>query len=85
MSGRGRVLVTGAGRGTGYAIARAFHERGWSVAALNRTRCGEAWLGDTTWRSRAALRISVSDQAATSDDVDRASAAIIAAAAKTRP
>jgi glutamate/tyrosine decarboxylase-like PLP-dependent enzyme len=46
---------------------------------------GEAWLGDTTWRSRAALRISVSDQATTSDDVDRASAAIIAAAAKTRP
>ena len=46
---------------------------------------GEAWLGDTTWRNRAALRISVSDQATTSHDVDRASAAIIAAAAKTRP
>ncbi|HEU4488902.1 MAG TPA: pyridoxal-dependent decarboxylase [Actinomycetota bacterium] len=45
---------------------------------------GEAWLGATTWGGRAALRISVSDQATTSDDVDRASAAIITAAAKTR-
>jgi glutamate/tyrosine decarboxylase-like PLP-dependent enzyme len=46
---------------------------------------GEAWLGDTVWRDRSALRISVSDHATTTDDVERAIAAIIAAAAATRP
>lgn len=46
---------------------------------------GEAWLGDTVWRDKAALRISVSDHATTTADVDRAIAAITAAAAATRP
>ena len=45
---------------------------------------GEAWLGDTMWRDKAALRISVSDHATTTADVDRAIAAIIAAAIATR-
>jgi glutamate/tyrosine decarboxylase-like PLP-dependent enzyme len=45
---------------------------------------GEAWLGDTVWRDKVALRISVSDQATTTADVDRAIAAIIDAAAATR-
>jgi glutamate/tyrosine decarboxylase-like PLP-dependent enzyme len=43
-------------------------------------REGEAWLGDTTWHGVAALRISVSDQATTAGDVDRAVAAIVRAA-----
>lgn len=68
MSGGGRVLVTGAGRGTGYAIARAFHERGWSVAALNRTPCGEEWLGE--------LECDVADRAAVHAAVPRAVAAL---------
>ena len=46
---------------------------------------GEAWLGDTVWRDKAALRISVSDHATTKTDVDRAIAAITDAAAATRP
>ena len=46
---------------------------------------GEAWLGDTVWRNKAALRISVSDHATTTADVERAIAAIKAAAAATRP
>jgi len=46
---------------------------------------GEAWLGDTVWRDKAALRISVSDHATTTADVDRATTAIIAAAIATRP
>jgi glutamate/tyrosine decarboxylase-like PLP-dependent enzyme len=44
-------------------------------------RGGEAWLGETTWRGRVALRISVSDHATTAADVDRAIEAIAAAAA----
>ncbi|MDQ3660773.1 MAG: aminotransferase class V-fold PLP-dependent enzyme [Actinomycetota bacterium] len=53
------------------------------VAAIIQDE-GEAWLGDTVWQDKAALRISVSDHATTTRDVDRAIAAIIAAAAATR-
>jgi 3-oxoacyl-[acyl-carrier protein] reductase len=61
MSEGPRVLVTGAGRGTGYAIARAFHERGWSVASLNRTPRGEGWLGELECdvADREAVRAAV--------------------------
>jgi 3-oxoacyl-[acyl-carrier protein] reductase len=38
------VLVTGANRGTGLAIAQELHRRGYRVGALNRTRLGEDWL-----------------------------------------
>jgi 3-oxoacyl-[acyl-carrier protein] reductase len=38
------ALVTGASRGTGLAIARELHRRGYRVGALNRTRLGEDWL-----------------------------------------
>jgi glutamate/tyrosine decarboxylase-like PLP-dependent enzyme len=41
---------------------------------------GETWLGETTWRGRVALRISVSDQATSAADVDRAIEAITGAA-----
>jgi hypothetical protein len=37
-------------------------------------------LGDTVWRGRAALRISVSDHATTSADVEATIAAIVEAA-----
>jgi len=40
---------------------------------------GTCWLGGTTWRGRAAIRVSVSNWATTSDDVDRAAAAVLAA------
>ena len=34
-------------------------------------RGGEAWLGGTVWRGRAAIRVSVSNWSTTEDDVDR--------------
>jgi glutamate/tyrosine decarboxylase-like PLP-dependent enzyme len=40
---------------------------------------GTCWCGGTTWRGRAAMRISVSSWATTADDVERSIAAIIAA------
>ncbi len=42
---------------------------------------GEAWLGGTTWRGRAAMRISVSSWWTGEDDIDRLVAAIRTAAA----
>jgi 3-oxoacyl-[acyl-carrier protein] reductase len=38
------ALVTGATRGTGRAIARELHRRGYTVAALHRGRTGADWL-----------------------------------------
>ena len=51
-------------------------ERTRAVAAAVQ-RSGEAWLADTVWHGRRALRISVSDHATTGADVDRAVAAIL--------
>ena len=42
-------------------------------------RRGGAWLGETTWHGKVALRISVSDQATTAEDVDNAIEEIVAA------
>ena len=50
------------------------------ATALAVQRGGEAWLGETTWDGRVALRISVSDHTTTADDVDRAVEAIVGAA-----
>jgi glutamate/tyrosine decarboxylase-like PLP-dependent enzyme len=44
-------------------------------------RSGEAWLGGTVWRGRAAARISVSNWMTTETDVDRLVAALSAALA----
>jgi glutamate/tyrosine decarboxylase-like PLP-dependent enzyme len=41
---------------------------------------GEAWMGGTTWRGMAAMRVSVSGWATGEDDIDRTVAAIEAAA-----
>jgi glutamate/tyrosine decarboxylase-like PLP-dependent enzyme len=49
-----------------------------TAAAVQRD--GRAWLGDTVWRGKVALRISVSDHATTDADVDVALAAIVDAA-----
>jgi len=43
---------------------------------------GELWLSGTTWQGRAAMRISVSGWRTTTADVERAAAAILAAAAR---
>jgi glutamate/tyrosine decarboxylase-like PLP-dependent enzyme len=43
-------------------------------------RSGEAWLGGTVWRGRAAARISVSNWMTTEADVDRLTAALAAEA-----
>jgi glutamate/tyrosine decarboxylase-like PLP-dependent enzyme len=49
------------------------------AAASGTQRGGAAWFGDTVWRERVALRISVSDQATTDEDVDRAVGEILTA------
>lgn len=41
---------------------------------------GTCWCGGTTWKGRAAMRISVSSWATTDDDVERSIEAILAAA-----
>ncbi|WP_318205012.1 SDR family oxidoreductase [Streptomyces sp. SCL15-4] len=40
------ALVTGTNRGTGRAIAAALDRRGYRIRSLNRTLCGEDWLGE---------------------------------------
>ena len=46
------------------------------IAAVQRD--GTCWLGGTTWRGRAAMRVSVSGWQTTEDDIDRSAAAILA-------
>ena len=43
-------------------------------------RSGECWMGATTWRGMRLMRVSVSNWSTTERDVDRAVAAILAAA-----
>jgi hypothetical protein len=38
-------------------------------------RGGEAWVGGTVWRGRAAARVSVSNWSTTEEDIDRLAAA----------
>jgi glutamate/tyrosine decarboxylase-like PLP-dependent enzyme len=45
---------------------------------------GTCWLSGTTWQGMRAMRISVSSQSTTSDDVDRSVEAILRAAADQR-
>lgn len=40
------ILITGANRGTGYYIAKYYHDMGYKVIALNRTLCGEEWMNE---------------------------------------
>ncbi|WP_082104393.1 pyridoxal phosphate-dependent decarboxylase family protein [Demequina soli] len=47
-------------------------------------RDGTMWAGASTWKGRRAMRISVSDQATTRDDVDVSAAAIVACWAAVR-
>ena len=44
----------------------------------------ECWVGGTRWRGEPAMRISISSWRTTAEDVDRAAASIIAAAAVER-
>jgi glutamate/tyrosine decarboxylase-like PLP-dependent enzyme len=53
-----------------------------TTAAVQRG--GGAWLGDTVWHGKVALRISVSDQATTTEDVERAIEEIVQAARAVR-
>ena len=41
---------------------------------------GTCWCGSTVWQCRTAMRISVSNWATTSDDVERSLAAMVKAA-----
>jgi hypothetical protein len=47
-------------------------------------RDGACWLGGTTWHGIAAMRISVSSRATSSDDVERSLESIERAAAEAR-
>jgi hypothetical protein len=38
---------------------------------------GTCWCGGTTWKGRAAMRISVSSWATTDDDIERSIAAVL--------
>jgi len=40
-------------------------------------RDGTCWLGGTTWKGRAAMRVSVSGWQTTEDDIDRSADAIL--------
>ena len=52
------------------------------VAEVQRE--GEAWVGGTVWRKRAAARVSVSNWSTTEGDIDRLAAAFERALAKVR-
>jgi glutamate/tyrosine decarboxylase-like PLP-dependent enzyme len=53
-------------------------------AVISRVQeSGEAWMGGTTWRGQAAMRISVSGWHTTEADIDRTAAAIRDAARAT--
>jgi hypothetical protein len=41
---------------------------------------GTCWCGPTTWRERAAMRVSVSCWNTTEEDIDRSVAAVLACA-----
>jgi glutamate/tyrosine decarboxylase-like PLP-dependent enzyme len=45
---------------------------------------GTCWAGGTTWRGRAAMRVSVSSWATTDDDVEQSLAAIVRVAEEVR-
>lgn len=45
---------------------------------------GECWAGGTTWRGRAAMRVSVSSWATTDADIERSIAAMLAAWRRVR-
>jgi len=51
------------------------------VAAVQEE--GTCWCGPTTWRGRAAMRVSVSCWNTTEEDIDRSVAAVLACAART--
>ena len=51
------------------------------IAAVQKD--GTCWLGGSTWRDQAVMRISVSDHATTDQDVDRSIDAILRAARST--
>ena len=51
------------------------------IAAVQRD--GTCWLSGTTWRGERAMRISVSSQATTDEDVERSIEAILRAAGAT--
>jgi hypothetical protein len=44
---------------------------------------GTCWLGGTTFRGRAAMRISVSSWQTSEEDVDRSAQAILAVASRS--
>ena len=48
------------------------------------SREGEAWVGATVWRGRAAARVSVSNWSTTEADVDRLAGAFGRALARAR-
>lgn len=61
-------------------VVVAFEDDGRTTEVLARVQeLGGCWCGGTTWRGRAAMRISVSSWATTDEDIGRSAAAIVAA------
>jgi glutamate/tyrosine decarboxylase-like PLP-dependent enzyme len=62
-------------------LVRFGDDDGRTRAVIERVqREGVAWMGGTTWRGKAAMRISVSNWATTEDDIDQTAKAILHAA-----
>ena len=53
------------------------------IAAVQRE--GTCWCGPTTWRGRAAMRVSVSGWSTTPADIDRSVAAVVACSGRDGP
>ena len=62
------------------AAANAFTRR--VIAAVQRD--GTCWMGETTWRDKVAMRVSVSNWRTTADDMERSIDAVLACHAAER-
>ncbi|MEE1930149.1 SDR family NAD(P)-dependent oxidoreductase [Streptomyces sp. TRM 70351] len=59
MSGHaGTVLITGANRGSGRAMAEELHRAGWTVWGLNRTPSGLPWMREVVADLRSASDVA---------------------------
>lgn len=69
--GRPTLVVTGAGRGLGAAIASAAVESGWRVGALDRDGRSAALLADSLGRGTVALDADTTDEESVEGALDR--------------
>jgi hypothetical protein len=59
-------------------VVAAFGEEARTLRVIARVQeSGTCWCGGTTWKGRAAMRISVSCWATTDEDIERSARAIV--------